>query len=1001
MKKIKKQAWLTGMAIVLCGVLAGCANSGKTKDTVKVAVTFHFNDGTDKQSETESTGVNGIQAKTASRPGYDFKGWYTQANATYFGAFPYQTHTMISADTALTEPTDVYAAWQIKVAFVQTTAGGSSVVLGITPLSKVVDSAGKPVDTSSYFDGKTGTKTDGGKGPLFKDLNGNAKLDPYEDWRLPIATRVQDLAARLDADPDGKAKMAGLMLYSSHQMVMDPYIGDLQKDFLTNDHLRHVLIMQVKEPKDAGRWSNNVQAYLESLTGDYGIPANNSTDPRHDTGAVMNAAYQNTGNLLSAWPSSLGIAATFNPQQMLKFGQIASAEYRLMGIATALSPQIDIATDPRWYRFNGTFGEDPQLASDMAAAYVRGFQSTWDLSQQGAFSGEKSWGKYSVNAMIKHWPGGGSGAGGQDAHYAYGKYAVYPGGNFNAHLIPFVDGAFNPAKVGPTGGAAAVMPYYTVSYLQVPGAEPNLSDSENAKLNMANAYSRYMISDLLRGAYQFKGVVCTDWNVIGPEKDPKTAMFGPSPGMIWGVDDHFPEFAGYSASDRQHRADKLLRVGVNQFGGLNSIDPIIDAYNADKAAIGPFITESVKALLTNIFTPGLFENPYIALEEADTLLGNEAFVKEGYKAQLDSMVLLKNKKGILPLADGSKVYVPGAASGRKTEATVTPDLLALIQSYFGTDAVITDPAQAGNATVTLVFGASMISGGASFNGDGSIDYKPANLSYVPYIATNSRATSIAGAPQREAGTVVGRANNGYQGKTADPFAPLPGFFAPVPSGLPRFLEDLSLAKAAGKPTVLSFTLTTPMVLGDIEGAMDAILVDFENQKAAVLDMLTGKTKNGAPEGQTVAVAPKGMLPLQLPKDMEAVEAQYEDVPRDMTPYQDAEGNLWDFGFGLTYKSAAPLAIPAAYSGAPLSVPANKGAGPYSITNRMKVSFDYDGDGKADFIKVVLSGEVVSAIVDPLPVKDGSTLRGWNKDGQAWNFDNTVTEDLFLSADWAN
>ncbi|GHU37099.1 hypothetical protein FACS1894172_20410 [Spirochaetia bacterium] len=870
-------------------------------------------------------------------------------------------------------------------------------ILGITANSRLIDDSGRSVDASTYF--KPGANLSSAT-PIFKDLNGNGRLDPYEDWRLPVKSRVNDLAAKLAADPNGIQKMAGLMLYSSHQMVFDPYIGDLQIDFLTKDYLRHVLVMQVNDPRDAARWANNVQAYLEGITDDYGIPANNSSDPRHGADSAANAEYRSYTGGISAWPSSLGIAATFKPDIMLKFGQIASTEYRLMGIATALSPQIDIATDPRWSRFNGTFGEDPLLAADMTAAYVRGFQSTYAINPAGTFGAEIGWGKYSVNAMIKHWPGGGAGEGGQDAHYAYGKNAVYPGGNFNAHLVPFVDGAFNPAKVGPTGKATAVMPYYTISYLQVPGSEPNNTNSPNAKLNLANAYSRYMITDLLRGAYQFTGVVCTDWNVIGPSEDPAGSMFGPTPGMIWGVDDHYPEWAGFSALDRQHRADMLLRAGVNQFGGLNTIAPIVDAYNVNRSQIEPFIIESTKALLTNIFAPGLFENPYVNIAEADALLGNPAFVREGYQTQLDSMVLLKNKENILPLAAGKKVYVPGAATNRSTPATVTPALLDLIKSYFGADNVITDPSRASQADAVLVFGASLISGGGSYNEDGSINYKPANISYQEYTAANSRVTSVAGVPLRnDNGSVTGRQNNSYRGKIADPFAAIPGFFGSSPSTLPSFLEDVDLAKKSTKPVILSLNLSNPMVLGNIEETVDAILVDFDNQKAAVLDMIVGKTKNGAPDGSTISIAPKGLLPMQMPKDMEAVEAQYEDVPRDMTPYQDSAGNVWAFVFGLTYGRTAPLTVPADYNKAAVSTPANEGIGEFSITNRKTVSFDYDGDGKADFVKIVAAGQPVSDLVDPIPVRAGYQLNGWNNDSTAYDFNDPVRDDLFLTANW--
>ncbi|MDZ4710254.1 MAG: glycoside hydrolase family 3 N-terminal domain-containing protein, partial [Saprospiraceae bacterium] len=175
------------------------------------------------------------------------------------------------------------------------------------------------------------------------------------------------------------------------------------------------------------------------------IPANNSSDPRH--GIVSDAEYNlgSAGNI-SMWPGSLGLAASFDPELVKNFGEIASREYRALGIATALSPQVDLATEPRWNRFRGTFGESPVLATNMARAYIEGFQST----------ARKGWGMESVNAMVKHWPGGGPEEAGRDGHYGYGAYAVYPGNNLADHLKVFTEGAFK-LKDG-TGSASAVMP---------------------------------------------------------------------------------------------------------------------------------------------------------------------------------------------------------------------------------------------------------------------------------------------------------------------------------------------------------------------------------------------------------------------------------------------------------------------------------------------------------------------------------------------------------------
>lgn len=230
-------------------------------------------------------------------------------------------------------------------------------------------------------------------GYAFKNLSKSGKLEKYEDWRLPVEERAKDLASKMSIK-----QIAGLMLYSAHQSVSsqnDSFskmfagtydgktleeskatIGDLtdqQKEFLENDDLRHVLVTTVDNAKTCARWNNNLQAYTENLG--LGIPVNISTDPRHGASAdtEFNAG---AGGDISKWPECLGLGATFDENIVKKFGQIASKEYRALGITTALSPQIDIATEPRWMRFNGTFGEDPTLSTDMAKSYCDGFQTS-------------------------------------------------------------------------------------------------------------------------------------------------------------------------------------------------------------------------------------------------------------------------------------------------------------------------------------------------------------------------------------------------------------------------------------------------------------------------------------------------------------------------------------------------------------------------------------------------------------------------------------------------
>jgi beta-glucosidase len=438
------------------------------------------------------------------------------------------------------------------------------------------------------------------------------------------------------------------------------------------------------------------------------------------------------------WPGSLGMAATFDPSVVKQFGQIAAKEYRALGIATALSPQIDLATEPRWARVNGTFGENPQLTADMARAYVDGFQtSIGDKTIAGG------WGYTSVNTMIKHWPGGGPEEGGRDAHFAFGKYAVYPGNNLADHLIPFIEGALK--LEGETKMASAVMPYYTISY----GI-----DKQN-KENVGNSYNKYIINDLLRGKYSFDGVICTDWGVTSDEK--AVDGFGTT---CWGAET-------LTIAERHY---KIIMAGVDQFGGNNDAGPVIEAYRMGVKEHGEQfmrarMEQSAVRLLKNIFRVGLFENPYLNVEETKKTVGNEEFMKAGYDAQLKSIVMLKNKNKVLPVAKQKTVYIPKrttAASrdffgGPIPESVSIPVNLNLVKKYFK---VTDNPAEADFALVII---RSPNSGSGYDAGDikkGGNGYVPISLQYGPYKAVYARDPSMAGGDPYEKFT-----NRTYRGKT--------------------------------------------------------------------------------------------------------------------------------------------------------------------------------------------------------------------------------------------
>jgi beta-glucosidase len=695
-------------------------------------------------------------------------------------------------------------------------------------------------------------------GLAFKDLNKNGKLDKFEDWRLPYDTRAKDLATKLTVEEIG-----GLMLYSAHQSIparaggyfagtyngkpfkageTDPTeLTDQQKKFLKEDNVRHVLVTTVQSPEIAAQWNNKLQAYCESVGN--GIPANNSSDPRHGTRA--RAEYDAaSGGEISMWPSSLGMAASFDPALMQKFGEMAANEYRALGITTALSPQVDIATEPRWSRYNGTFGESPYLSAAMGQAYCDGFQSN-------------TWGNKSVNAMVKHWPGGGSGEGGRDAHYGCGKFAVYPGNNFEAHLIPFTEGAFK--LKGKTQKASAVMPYYTISWNQ---------DTKNGA-NVGNSYNKYIITDLLRTKYKYDGILCTDWGITGDHKALDLFVDGHS----WGVEN-------LTIAERHY---KLLMTGMDQFGGNNDVKPVLEAYQMGvkehgEAKMRARMEQSALRLLRNIFHVGVFDNPYLDPNETKAIVGKPEYMKAGYEAQLKSIVLLKNQGNVLPVKTPKTVYVPKRfvpASrnflGMETPSSIDyPVNTNMVKKYFN---VTDNPDEADFAFVFIQNPANSIGYDKEDLKNGGNGYMPISLQYGDYTATEARETSIAGGDPLE-----NFKNRGYKGKSVK-----------TANATDAQLVAETKMKMKNKPVIVSINITNPMIFSEIEKEASAILLSFGVQDQAIFDIISGKAE------------PSALLPMQMPANMTTVEKQAEDLPFDVNCHKDSEGNTYDFGFGMNWK----------------------------------------------------------------------------------------------------
>lgn len=698
-------------------------------------------------------------------------------------------------------------------------------------------------------------------GFAFKNLSGAAELLPYEDWRLPPEQRAEDLAQRLSRED-----IAGLMLFSPHQMVPfpadGPFVGhynggsfvegetdpaaltDEQREFVLRDRLRNVLLNHIGSTRAAVGWNNRIQALAEEQK--WGIPICISSDPRHSAGK-RTAEFSAEGREVSRWPEGLGLAAAFSPELVKSFAQIAAREYRALGISVALGPQIDLATEPRWMRYEDTWGGSVELVTALARAYCDGLQTT-----PGAPGG---WGAQSVAAMVKHWPGGGTGEGGRDAHYVFGKYAVYPGGRLEEHMRPFTEGAFR--LDGPTQQAAAVMPYYTISWDQ---------DKKYGE-NVGNSYSRYIISDLLREKHRYGGVVCTDWRITG-EPSPQVEGFS---ARCHGVED-------VSVTEQHLR---ILMNGVDMFGGNSDTGPLLDAYRLGCERYGEEtmrrrFEESAVRILTMLFRLGLFENPYLDLERSAATVGKAEFVEAGREAQRRSVVLLKNKGDVLPLKPGCKIYVPkrhvDGHRGFLRTWQEGEDVAPLSETEAGGYFRLTDTPEEADAAVVFVESPQCDGFSQADRDGGGNGYLPISLQYRPYRADVAREVSIAGGDFRDRDS-----NRGYRGKENTPWNH---------GDLDCILETKT--RMGGRPVIVCMQLHNPAVVAEFEGQIDGLLVHFGVENQVLLDILTGKS------------APGGRLPLNMPASMEAVERHQEDVFDDIPCHTDGCGNVYEFGFGLRY-----------------------------------------------------------------------------------------------------
>jgi beta-glucosidase len=731
------------------------------------------------------------------------------------------------------------------VALVLSVGAALTAVRAATPQAAAqpaIETRGKPVLTVD--------------GLRFKDANGSGQLDPYEDWRLPAEARVRDLVARMT--PEEKA---GMMLIDTLNAGCEGALTPVATAYVeTQKMTRFILRTVVKAepercdpaappslrgvavtPAQLASFTNGVQALAERQR--LGIPvlfkdnARNhyETDPRVGISAGAGA--------FTEFPKEAGIAAavlgTGSTAPVQALTEVMGAEWRAVGLRGMYGYSADLATEPRWYRVHETFTEDADLDARIQRALVLGLQG-------GPVSP-----KTSVALTIKHFPGGGPQEMGLDPHYSFGKRQVYPAGRFADHLKPFV------AAID--AGASAVMPYY--------GVPVRVTQDGVALDETGFAFSKRVVTDLLRGRLGFTGYVNSDTGIVTTR--------------AWGLEQKtVPE-----------RVAAAINGGTDVLSGFNTSRTITDLV-AGGLVTQARIDEAVTRLLTEQVRLGLFENPYVDAARAADVIGRPEHRARGLEVQKQSVVLLQNRtdggRAVLPLRAGARVYTigMGRADVERYGFTVTDGNAAAGQAR---------PSAAGHDVAIVRVQVRNVNTSAYRSKDPASGANPARLNpstgkpwgaedpcvLYPDVNPTCADDGVLGA---------GRAQGLFFGGALPWEVDHLSFTTMATSEswqiTPALADIQAVMREVGPGrTVLAIYFRQPYVLDDASGLKDAgaIVASFGVSDAALLDVLSGRSR------------PIGKLPFALARTLQAVIDNQPDAPG----YPSAD-TLYPFGFGLTY-----------------------------------------------------------------------------------------------------
>jgi beta-glucosidase len=300
----------------------------------------------------------------------------------------------------------------------------------------------------------------------------------------------------------------------------------------------------------------------------------------------------------TSFPQAIALASTWNPELVERAFAAVAKEVRARGTQQVLAPVVDVARDPRWGRFEETYGEDPYLVSRMGLAAVRGFQG-----------GERTIPNDRVIATLKHMAGHGQ-----------------PESGTNVGPAPFGertlrDVFFYPFEVAvKQGHARSVMP----SYNEVDGIPSHAN--------------RWMLRDVLRTEWGFDGTIVSDWQAVRQLAS-----------------------RHHVAADDADAARQALAATVDVELPDPEAYPTLVAQMKQGKVPPAAIDDAVRRLLREKFELGLFENPFVDPDRADQISGSAETRPLALDAARQAIILLQNKGNVLPLdaAKARRVAVIG------------------------------------------------------------------------------------------------------------------------------------------------------------------------------------------------------------------------------------------------------------------------------------------------------------------------------------------------------